>query len=188
MATRKKAPAKKPAAKKPVKPNAALGKLLSEVEGILKEQKALNRKIKALNKRYTKVDPTKDQAAAKKIEKASTELHYLNDQAAMFSATAVGDPWEFVADVMAQIIKAGEAENYELVEELYDRIGLMESDVEIDQGEIDNWNKLSAFRTEGLMSYRQEQWVATMQWHFADVFDHLNIELPYPNASEHAYW
>jgi hypothetical protein len=177
---------KKPAAKK-ASPNKTMEKLLADVQQLIKDQKAIDRRIASLNKRYAKTDPKKDQAAAKKIEKASTELHYLNERANLFSAIAGGDQWDYVAKQIKRALHLHR--NDEMSAELamiYDELGYDRDD--FTQQDLDDWIQLGKYRTEGLMSYRQEQWVATTQWHFMDIFDTMNIEQPYPDASENAYW
>lgn len=161
-----------------------MAKLLNDVKQLTKDQKAVNRRIASLNKRLAKADPEKDKATAKKIEAASTELHYLNEQADMFSATA-SDPWQFVEDTMQQAIDAQTAGDYDRYEELCDAIG-MEDDV--DSGTLKDWQDLRQLKADGLMGYRGERWAAELQMRFFDVFEKMNIEAPYPDASEHAYW
>ena len=186
VATAKKPAAKKPAAKKPAaKRISALEKLLNDTEQILKDQNALNARIKKINARYLKVDPSKDQKAANSLAKVSTMLRNLNDQAELFSATTQGDPWEWVLNLMKQIVAAEKKGDEDLAEELESKLGY-ENDV--DQQVIDDWVQLDKFRKEGLGGYRQEQWVALTQDQFFEMMDDLRIELPYPDASENAYW
>ena len=186
VATAKKPAAKKPAAKKPAaKRISALEKLLNDTEQILKDQNALNARIKKINARYLKVDPSKDQKAANSLAKVSTMLRNLNDQAELFSATTQGDPWEWVLNLMKQIVAAEKKGDEDLVFELESKLGY-ENDV--DQVVIDEWIQLGKFRTESLGGYRQEQWVAALQIQFYSIFEGLNIEEPYPDASENAYW
>lgn len=171
-----------PPAKKPQAPNKTLAKLLADLEQLVKDQKALNRKIAAINKRYVKVDPSKDPKTAKKIEKLSTELHYLNEEADRFSATAVGDPWQFVEDKIRLALSTTDEDE---LEQIYQELG---HDDDFSQQDLDDWIQLGNFRTEGLMSYRQEQWVAVTQLRYQEMMDKLNIEPPYPDASLDAYW
>lgn len=128
--------------------------------------------------------PRKDEATAKKVEKASRELHSLNEKADLFSATAA-DPWQFVEDTMKQAIKAQKAGQMEEYDELADSIGFED---EVDEGVLKRWQDLRQLRNEGLMSYRGERWTAELQMGFYAVFAQMNIEIPFPDASEDAYW
>lgn len=176
------ATAKKPAAKK----ISAIEKLLNDTQQAFTDQKALNKRLIAINKRYVKADPSKDQKAADKLEKVSTELHYMNGEADLFSAAAAGDPWLFVEKVMSEIVDLEEDDDSGEWEELHEKI--CANQIEIDQDDLEAWRQLKVFINEGFVSYRQEQWVARYQNRFYDIFEGLNIEMPDPSANENAYW
>ena len=184
-------PAKKPQQKRPAakkKPeNKTMVKLLDDLQEVIKEQEAINKKITAINRRVRKADPSKDPSTAKKIEKATSKLNYLNDQAILFSAIAGGDPWEYVTRQIKLILdlenKPGD--NSKQIEEIYEQLGHEE---DFSKEDLDDWIQLGKFRSQGLMSYRQEQWVAVRQMRYQEMMYHLNIEEPYPGASPDAYW
>ncbi len=176
------ATAKKPAAKK----ISAIEKLLNDTQQAFTDQKALNKRLVAINKRYVKVDPSKDQKAADELEKVSTELHYINGEADLFSAAAAGDPWLFVEDVMSEIVDLGGDDGSGQWEELHDKI--CANQIEIDQDDLEAWRQLGMFRNASIMSCRQEQWIARYQNRYYEILEGLNIEMPYPSANENAYW
>ena len=182
----KKPVAKKPAAKKPAAKVSPVKRLEIDALQLIRDQHALNDRIKKLNKAYLKVKPSsKDEKAALSLQTYSTVLRNLNDEAELYSAATQGDPWKWVLNLMKQIVAAEKKGDEDLAEELESKLGY-ENDV--DQQVIDDWVQLDKFRKEGLGGYRQEQWVALTQNQFFEMMDDLRIELPYPDASENAYW
>jgi hypothetical protein len=181
----KKPAAKKPAAKKPAAKVSPVKRLKIDALQLIRDQHALNDRIKKLNKAYLKVDSSRDEKAALGLQTFSKVLRNLNHEANLFSATTQGDPFEWVLNLMKQIVAAEKKGDEDLAEELESKLGY-ENDV--DQQVIDEWIQLGKFRTESLGGYRQEQWVAALQIQFYDLLHDFNIELPYPDASENAYW
>lgn len=165
--------------------NKTMLKILVDLQETIKEQRVLDKKIQRLNTRMAKTDPSKDQSTAKKIEKYSTQLHYLNESADLFSA-ASADPWQYVEDTIREAIAANKDGDDVLYYELCQKIGFEE----VDQTILDEWIELRKdYHEEGaLYGYRGERRCAELQMSFEETFDKLNMAMPFPDAQLEAYW
>lgn len=166
------------------KTNNELTEILDQLQALIKEQKQLNSRIQSLNRRMGEADPAQDEAIAKKVEKASQELCELNEAAMVYNAVSL-DPWQFVEDTMQQAVEAKAADDDERWEELHFRIGIAE---EIDEDTLETWQELRRMKDEGVGTYRGERWAADTQVRFAEIFEHINLRLPFPDASPDASW
>lgn len=171
-------------------PNNQLARLLAETKQLVKDQKAVDRRIAALNKRVEKADPRKDGAVAKKLQAAGEELNDLNQKAIALDASRA-DPWQYVQDTLSEIVRlqgSGGTDDSARAAALQEGLGLGRRSVS--PLTITDWEDLRFYSDDGVLnSSRQEQHVAQLQMQFEQVFAKLDIEAPFPDADPEAeYW